>query len=64
MPYGGSQRHGVRGEDKVEIESEKDARGFHRIKPRKPLAPGEYGFVLTQGFGPGATGKIYDFGVD
>jgi hypothetical protein len=63
MPYGGTHKTGVRNEDKVDVDSEKDPRGFYRIKPRKALAPGEYGFVLTHGFAGGA-GKVYDFGVD
>ncbi len=63
MPYGGTHKTGVRNEDKVDVDSEKDPRGFYRIKPRKALDPGEYGFVLTHGFAGGA-GKVYDFGVD
>jgi len=66
MPFGGAHKQGVRTEDTVDVESDKDPRGFYRIKPRQPLAPGEYGFVLTHGFaaGAGAGGKIYDFGID
>ena len=63
MPYGGTHKTGVRNEDKIDVDSEKDPRGFYRIRPRKALAPGEYGFVLTHGFAGGA-GKVYDFGVD
>jgi hypothetical protein len=63
MPYGGTQKTGVRSEDVIDVESEKDARGFYRLKPREPLKPGEYGFILTSGFGGGG-GKIFDFGVD
>jgi hypothetical protein len=63
FPFGGTQRQGVRGEDKIDVDSEKDARGLFRIRPRKPLPPGEYGFVLAVGAG-GTGGKIYDFGVD
>ncbi len=63
-PFGGTQRFGVRNEDKVDVEAEKDPRGFYRITPRQPLAPGEYGFILTQGFSSGASGKVYDFGID
>jgi hypothetical protein len=63
MPYGGTQKTGVRNEDVIEVDSEKDARGLYRLKPKTPLKSGEYGFVLTQGFGAGG-GKIYDFGVD
>jgi hypothetical protein len=66
MPFGGTHKHGVRTQDTIEVESEKDSRGFYRVKPRRPLAPGEYGFILTHGFamGAGAGGKIYDFGVE
>lgn len=64
MPYGGSQRQGIRNEDKIDVDSEKDPRGFYRIQPKKPLKPGEYGFVLTHGFAGGAAGKVYDFGID
>jgi hypothetical protein len=66
MPFGGTHTQGVRTQDVVDVESEKDPRGLHRIKPRQALAPGEYGFILTHGFaaGAGAGGKIYDFGVD
>jgi hypothetical protein len=63
MPYGGTQKTGVRSEDIIDVESEKDARGFYRLKPREPLKSGEYGFVLTSGFA-GSGGKIFDFGVD
>lgn len=66
MPFGGTHQMGVRTQDTVDVAAEKDARGFYRIQPRQPLPPGEYGFVLTRGFaaGPGAGGKIYDFGID
>jgi hypothetical protein len=63
MPYGGTQKTGVRQDDVIDVESEKDPRGFYRLKPREPLKPGEYGFILTSGFGGGG-GKIFDFGVD
>jgi hypothetical protein len=63
MPYGGTQKTGVRNEDVIAVDSERDARGLYRLKPKEPLKPGEYGFVLTHGFGAGG-GKIYDFGVD
>ena len=42
---------GVRGKDTVDVDAEKDARG-------------EYGLVLTFGSAAGASGKVYDFGVD
>jgi hypothetical protein len=64
MPFGGSQRQGVRSEDTLDVEADKDPRGFYRIKPKQPLPPGEYGFILTLGFATGTTGKIFDFGVD
>ncbi len=54
MPFGGTHTQGVRTQDTVDVESEKDPRGFYRIKPRQPLAPGEYGFILTYGFAAGA----------
>jgi len=64
MPYAGSsQRRGIRGEDVIDVDAERDARGFYRVRPRAPLAPGEYGFVLTRGTSA-VTGKVYDFGVD
>jgi hypothetical protein len=66
MPFGGAHKQGVRPQDTIDVESEKDPRGFYRLKPRRPLGPGEYGFILTHGFAAatGAGGKIYDFGVD
>lgn len=64
MPFGGVQKTGVRSEDTIDVESEKDARGFYRIRPKQVLPPGEYGFILTGGFTAGAGGKIYDFGVE
>jgi hypothetical protein len=66
MPFGGRHKLGIRTEDTMEVESEKDPRGFARSKPRQPLDPGEYGFILTHGFaaGAGAGGRIYDFGID
>jgi hypothetical protein len=62
-PFGGTQKMGVRNEDKIDLNIERDARGFYRVTPSKPLPPGEYGFILATGFGAGS-GKIYDFGVD
>jgi hypothetical protein len=65
MPFGGKIKQGVRNEDTIDVESERDPRGFYRIKPKQGLDPGEYGFILTHGFGAsGGTGKIYDFGID
>jgi hypothetical protein len=63
MPFGGTQKMGVRNEDKIAINIERDARGFYKVTPASPLPPGEYGFILATGFGAGS-GKIYDFGVD
>jgi hypothetical protein len=62
---GGSMKYGVRSEDKVDLEAaEKDARGLYKLTPKEPLKPGEYGFVLTYGMAAGASGRVYDFGVD
>ena len=63
MPFGGTQKMGVRNDDKIAVTIERDPRGFYRVTPTAPLAPGEYGFILATGFGAGS-GKIYDFGVD
>ena len=63
MPFGGTQKMGVRNEDKIAINIERDARGFYKVTPAAPLPPGEYGFILATGFGAGS-GKVYDFGVD
>lgn len=64
VPYGGStSTRGIRSEDIVDVDAERDGRGFYRIKPRAPLPPGEYGFVATRAGNPRA-GNIYDFGVD
>jgi hypothetical protein len=63
MPFGGTQKTGVRNEDKIAVTTERDPRGFYRVKPSAPLPPGEYGFVVTTGFSMG-TGKIFEFGVD
>jgi hypothetical protein len=64
-PFGGSVKYGVRSEDKVDMEaSEKDARGLYKLTPKEPLPPGEYGFVLNYGMAAGASGRVYDFGVD
>jgi hypothetical protein len=63
MPFGGTQKMGVRNEDKIATSIERDARGFYRVVPAAPLPPGEYGFILASGFGAGV-GRIFDFGVD
>src|SRR5438046_7880227 len=60
-PFGGTQKMGVRSEDTIEVDSEKDARGLFKLTPKQPLAKGEYGFVVTMGFAAGASGKVYDF---
>jgi hypothetical protein len=63
VPYaGGTSRRGIRSEDMVEVDAERDSRGFYRVRPRTPLAPGEYGFAASRG-GSQVSG-IYDFGVD
>ena len=65
VPYGGStSSRGLRSEDMIEVSAERDSRGFYRIKPRAPLAPGEYGFVSSRGGSVNAASTIYDFGVD
>jgi len=63
MPFGGTQKMGVRNEDKIAVTIERDPRGFYRVMPTAALPPGEYGFILATGFGAGS-GKVYDFGVD
>ena len=64
VPYaGGTSRRGIRSEDMVEVDAERDSRGFYRVRPRAPLAPGEYGFAAARG-GGGQVSGIYDFGVD
>src|SRR5215510_5543595 len=64
-PFGGSVKYGVRSEDKVDMEAaERDARGLYKLTPKEPLKAGEYGFVLTYGMAAGASGRVYDFGVD
>src|SRR5215470_12104107 len=65
VPYAGStSTRGLRSEDLIEVSAERDSRGFYRIRPRAPLAPGEYGFVSVRGGSPNAASTIYDFGVD
>ena len=63
-PFGGTQKMGVRSQDTIDVESEKDARGLFKLTPKQPLSSGEYGFIVTMGFAAGASGKVFDFGVD
>ena len=63
MPFGGTQKMGVRNEDKIPVTIERDPRGFYKVTPSAALPPGEYGFILATGFGAGS-GKVYDFGGD
>ena len=62
-PYaGGSTRRGIRSEDLIDVDVERDSRGFYRVRPHAPLAPGEYGFAASRG--GSQVSSIYDFGVD
>jgi hypothetical protein len=63
-PFSASQSFGIRTEDMVDVSSEKDPRGFYRIRPRQPLPRGEYGFVHVVGMAARAAGRVFDFGVD
>ena len=64
-PYAGSvSQKGIRSEDRVDFEADRDQRGFTRIRPRAPLAPGEFAFVFTRTSGTMPQGVLYDFGVD
>jgi hypothetical protein len=64
-PYSGSSsQRGIRTEDRVDVEAERDNSGLFRIRPRAPLAPGEYAFVITRSYGTIPVGMVYDFGVD
>jgi len=65
VPYAGGSTttRGIRSEDLIDVDVERDSRGFYRVKPKTPLAPGEYGFVITHGGSPMGS-SIYDFGVD
>ncbi len=51
-------------QDTIDVESGKDPRGFCRVKPRRSLDPGEYGFIITPSAAGAGGGKIYAFGVD
>ncbi len=61
-PFSRTRTSGIRSEDQVDVEVQRDAGGLYRLTPRQPLPPGEYAFVLT--YGGGAVGQVYDFGVD
>lgn len=64
-PYSGStSQRGIRPEDRIDVDAERDSRGLFRIRPRAPLPPGEYAFVLTRSSGTIPMGTVYDFGVD
>jgi len=63
MPFGGTTRTGVRQEDRIDVASDRDGRGYYRITPKSPLPAGEYGFVIVGGAAV-STGKIFDFGID
>ena len=64
-PYAGSvSQKGIRSEDRIDFEAERDQRGLTRIRPRAPLAPGEFAFVFTRTSGTMPQGVLYDFGVD
>lgn len=66
-PYAGSSsQRGIRSEDRIDVSAERDQQGNFRIRPRAPLPPGEYAFVLTRSSSSGARpmGMVYDFGVD
>jgi hypothetical protein len=58
---------GTRSKDTVEFEVEKLSGGVYRVRPAEPLPLGEYAFFYAAGastLGAGATGKLFDFGVD
>jgi hypothetical protein len=48
--------------DAVDFTVEKLVPGAFRVKPRHPLAPGEYAFYMRMGNAP--MGQAWDFGVD
>jgi hypothetical protein len=65
MPYAGSTtQKGIRSEDRIDVEADRDPRGLFRVRPRTPLPPGEYAFVLTRSAGTVPSGTVYDFGID
>lgn len=61
---GVTSTQGVRAKDRVDVEAERDANGYYRVRPRRPLEPGEYGFIRTFGMRGATSGSVYDFGVD
>jgi hypothetical protein len=63
-PFSSSHSFGIRTEDMVDVSSEKDPRGYYRLRPRTPLARGEYGFVQLAGMAPRGGSRVFDFGVD
>jgi hypothetical protein len=64
-PYAGSSsQRGIRAEDRIDVSAERDQQGNLWIRPRAPLPPGEYAFVLTRSSGTRPSGTVYDFGVD
>jgi hypothetical protein len=63
--FGGSA--GTRSEDTIEFQVERLSGGVYRVTPTNALVPGEYTFFYATGastLGAGATGKLFDFGVD
>ena len=43
-PFGGSVTHGIRSEDKIDMEpAERDARGLYKLSPKEPLKPANTG---------------------
>lgn len=61
---------GARSKDTIDIEIERLSAGVYRVKPSRPLEPGEYCFFYAGGIGtlgmpgggPGG-GKLFDFGI-
>jgi hypothetical protein len=52
----------TRPKDEVDVTFETLGQGAFRVKPRHPLAPGEYALYVRMGNSP--AGPAYDFGVD
>lgn len=58
---------GTRSKDTVEFKAERMSGGAYRVTLLDRLTPGEYCFFYASGasaLGAGATGKLFDFGVD